>query len=276
MQFDLLQCHSCRIVFLFPFPSEALLTAMYAHGYHSHANTSPTSNRLFKAIRYGCLLPYRLRYGSETGAFKPFAQGRLLDVGCGAGDYLAAMASLGWECSGIDLSETALSLAHGKVPGARLHRGTVENAPFPRQAFEVVTLWHTLEHLPDPLKALDRIHDLLAPEGRLLVAVPNIESAEARLLGTRWAEIDIPGHLFFFSSQTLQRMLRKAGFTSIKVRPQVHPSTFSEALGFFLDDIFGTDPPRKRLWLYYALFPLVALSYTLGNWGCIEVTAVRG
>src|SRR5437773_1516979 len=109
LQFDLLQCQACRIVFLFPLPSEALLTAIYSQDYHSHINMSPTSNCLFRAIRSVCLWPYRLRYGSETTTFKPFRQGRLLDVGCGAGDYLAAMSSLGWECSGIDVSEAALN-----------------------------------------------------------------------------------------------------------------------------------------------------------------------
>ena len=276
MQFDLLECHSCRIVFLFPLPSEALLTEMYSHGYHSHINTSTTSNCLFKAIRSGCLLPYRLRYGSETGMFKPFGQGRLLDVGCGAGDYLAAMASLGWECSGIDASETALSLAHGKVPGARLHRGTLESAALPRQAFEVVTLWHTLEHLPDPLKALDRIHDLLTPQGRLLVAVPNIDSFEAKVLGSRWLEMDIPGHLYYFSLKTLRALLEKAGFECARSRPQIHPSTVSDSLDFYLDDLLGVRQSRQRRWLYYMLFPVIAASYALGNWGCIELEAVKG
>jgi SAM-dependent methyltransferase len=275
MQFDLLQCHSCSIVFLFPFPSEALLTAMYAHGYHSHVNAAPTSNCLFRAIRYGCLLPYRLRYGSQTGTFAPFGQGRLLDVGCGTGDYLVTMASLGWKCSGIDVSETALSLAHGKVPGAKLHRGTVENAPFPRQGFEVVTLWHTLEHLPDPLKALDRIHDLLAPAGRLLVAVPNIDSFEAKVLGSHWLEMDIPGHLYYFSLKTLRTLLEKAGFKCAQSRPQIHPSTVSDSLDFYLDDLLGVRQSRQRRWLYYMLFPLIAASYAFGNWGCIELAAVK-
>jgi SAM-dependent methyltransferase len=275
MEFDLMECHSCSIVFLFPFPSEAVLAALYSDGYHSHVNTSAASNPLVKAIRYGCLLPYRLRYGIETGTLKPFGRGRLLDVGCGAGDYLAAMASLGWECSGIDVGETALSLAHGKVPGARLHRGSIESASFPRQAFEVVTLWHTLEHLPDPLKTLDRIHNLLAPEGRLLVAAPNIDSFEARVLGSRWLEMDLPGHLYYFSLKTLRALLERAGFECARSRPQVHPSTVSDALDFYLDDLLGVRQSRQRRWLYYMLFPVIAASYALGNWGCIELTAVK-
>jgi 2-polyprenyl-3-methyl-5-hydroxy-6-metoxy-1,4-benzoquinol methylase len=185
------------------------------------------------------------------------------------------MASLGWECSGVDVSETALDVARRRLPGATLYHGTFDEVPLERDSFEVVTLWHTLEHLHDPLAALKRVRDLLVRNGRVIVAVPNIDSFEAKVLGKRWAGLDIPYHLFFFSAHTVSSLLNDAGFESLSLRPQVHPSTVSDSLDFFLDEFLGARQWRQRRWLYYLLFPAVVASYVLGNWGCIELTAVR-
>ncbi len=235
--------------------------------------TDSDRSHLFKAVRTLSLLPYRLRFGHERGTFPPFGQGRLLDVGCGTGDYLSSMAALGWNCYGCDISEPALTIARRKVPRAEIHCGTLEKLPFERLSFEAITLWHSLEHLHDPLGALKHIHGLLAPNGILVVAVPNIDSIEARVLGIRWVEIDIPAHLFFFSVKTLRGLLQRAGFECLRVRPQIHASTVSDALGFLLDDLMQIGRSNQRMLLYYMLFPIVAVSYTLGNWGCIEVLA---
>ena len=273
--YDLLRCIGCGLAFLSPRPSSQTLSAMYSGNYHSHTiNTE--RGWPFKAIKWLCLLPYRLRFGSEAGTFLPFGGGRVLDIGCGTGDYLAAMSALGWQCFGCEVSEAALTVAHRRLPQATLYHGTLDEIPVERDSFEVVTLWHTLEHLEDPLKALKRIRDLLVTDGRLLVALPNIDSLEAKVFGRRWLEMDIPGHLFYFSLETLRMLLEKAGFKCTGSRPQVHPSTVSDSLDFCLDDLWGVKESRQRRWLYYMLFPVTAASYALGNWGCIELAAVKG
>src|SRR5438093_4344291 len=273
--YDLLRCIGCDLAFLSPRPSSQTLSAMYSGNYHSHAITEERGG-LFKTARALCLLPYRLRFGSETGTFRPFGGGRVLDIGCGTGDYLAAMSALGWQCFGCEVSEAALSVARRKLPQATLYHGTLDEIPLERDSFEAVTLWHTLEHLEDPLKALKRIRDLLVSDGRLLVAVPNIDSLEAKVLGRRWLEMDIPGHLFYFSLETLRVLLEKAGFKCTGSRPQVHPSTVSDCFDFCLADLWGVGQSRQRKWLYYVLFPVTAASYALGNWGCIEISALKG
>jgi SAM-dependent methyltransferase len=185
------------------------------------------------------------------------------------------MAPLGWRCFGCDVSETALGIARSRIPQAQLFNGGVESLPFAAGSFEAVTLWHTLEHLENPRRALERIYQMLAPRGRLIVALPNAQSMEARLFGRRWIEVDIPGHLFFFSIRNLKALLEVSGFRLVRVRPQVHPSTVSDSVGFLLDDLFGLQESRSRPALYRALFPIAAFSCAVGNWGCIEVTAQR-
>ena len=274
-RYDLFRCVTCDLVFLSPRPARRLLTDIYSGPYHSH--TVVTERRgLFKVIKTLCLLPYRLRFGLETGTFPPFGGSRVLDIGCGTGDYLAAMSALGWQCFGCEVSEAALTVARRRVPEATLYHGTLDEIPLEHDSFEAVTLWHALEHLEDPLKALKRIRDLLVTDGRLLVALPNIDSLEAKVFGRRWLEMDIPGHLFYFSLETLRMLLEKAGFKCAGSRPQVHPSTVSDSLDFCLDDLWGVKQSRQRKWLYYMLFPVTAASYALGNWGCIELAAVKG
>ncbi|MBI3318637.1 MAG: class I SAM-dependent methyltransferase [Candidatus Omnitrophica bacterium] len=250
-----------------------MLLSIYSGEYHSHAAVPGAQRGGFRVLKALCLFPYRLRFGNAEGTFSPFGEKRLLDIGCGTGDFLAAMAKKGWRCFGCDVSPRALEIARRKLPSAAFHCGRWEEAPFGRGPFEAITLWHTLEHLPDPLEALKSCRGLLAAGGRLVVAVPNLQSFEANLLGARWMEIDIPGHFFFFSHKTLTDLLERAGFRVVRIRPQVHPSTVSDSFDFILDDLLGRRRSRQRRWLYLLLFPLTAVSYAFGNWGCIEVTA---
>jgi len=270
--FDVLRCLSCHLAFLSPRPSAEALAALYAQSYHSHTVSTPRQG-LWAVAKALCLWPYRLRFGDERGTFPPFGPGRLLDVGCGTGDYLAAMTALGWQGTGCEISEAALAVARRRIPEVAWHHGEVETLPAAPGTFDAVTLWHTLEHLPDPRGTLMRIRTLLSPQGRLIVALPNLDSWEAKWLRRRWVELDIPSHLIFFSTTTLQAMLGQAGFTCTRIRPQVHPSTVSDACGFLLDDLRGCSRSRQRPWLYGLLYPPTVLSYALGNWGCLEVTA---
>lgn len=278
-RFDLFRCGACRVVFLSPQPPESLLSRLYAEGYHSHVPSRASSGPalLFQSVAKAlCLFPYRLRFGSEKCRLAPTGEGRLLDIGCGTGENLQAMARQGWRCFGCDPSEAALRDARQKVPQAVLSLGRFEKLPFENSSFEAVTLFHSLEHFSDPAGALGRVRNLLAPGGRLVIALPNIDSWEARLGGRRWVEMDIPGHLFFFSASTLSDLLGKTGLRVLRIRPQAHPSTVSDAAGFFLDDLFRIPRSRQRLWLYILLYPATAVSYALGNWGCIEVIAEKG
>lgn len=275
-RFEVRRCEACGVAFLWPRPAREVLEELYSRNYQSHSVSGAAPGQLFRTAKTLSLLPYRARFGVEGVLFPPFGQARLLDIGCGTGEYLAAMARCGWRSSGCDISDAALAQARLKLPYAQFYRGALEDLPFGPGSFEVVSLWHTLEHLPDPRNALERVYWLLVPGGRVIIATPNLDSVEAYLLGVRWAEIDIPGHLFFFSKASLHALVRETGFDVISVRPQVHPSSVSDAVDFLLDDLLGIARLRQRRLLYYALFPLTAMSYVLGNWGCIELIATKG
>ena len=137
--------------------------------------------------------------------------GRLLDVGCGAGFFIACLRRYGWEVEGVDVSEWAARFAREKL-GLSVFTGRVEDIDFDRR-FDVITLFHLLEHLPDPLGTLKKIGVLMAPDGTLVVKGPNLAGFDRIWHGKDWRGYDIPFHLYDFTPKTYQIMLEKAGFS---------------------------------------------------------------
>lgn len=136
---------------------------------------------------------------------------RLLDVGCGDGTFLQAMASAGWQVTGVE-----------KYPGTSRVQG-VEIFDSVDQAqsvapFDCVTLWHVLEHLPHPSKVLQSLRSLLAPSGILVVAVPDFGSFAAKRFGASWLHLDVPRHLFHFTRHSLHGLLAEQGFAAQQLK----------------------------------------------------------
>ena len=145
-------------------------------------------------------------------------RGRLLDVGCSAGSFLLAARDRGWDVHGIDISPAAVDHALD-VLGLGATLATLEDAPFPHESFDVITLFECIEHLPHPTRALLSASRLLRPDGLLVITTPNIDGFVprstyqllARTIGA-WEHPTPPHHLYQFSRRTLTALLRKTGF----------------------------------------------------------------
>lgn len=134
------------------------------------------------------------------------AEGRTLDVGCGPGFFLDAASTRGWEAWGIDPSAYAVEMAR-RTHGERVCQGVVETAPFPAGHFELVTAFDAFEHVYDPVAFLSAAHRLLAPGGLLAITTPDITSLLSRVSGRRWVSFKIPEHVFYWSPETIRRVL---------------------------------------------------------------------
>ena len=158
-----------------------------------------------------------------------FSGDRLLDIGCGLGSMLAAARDAGFEVVGTEFSEHAAHIARTKR-GLDVRVGPFTTAQFEDERFDLITLTHVLEHVRDPGADLVSAHSLLAPRGQLFVEVPN-PAAWAAKYSTRWKEkiYDLPLHLSHFSVESLDRVLRQAGFADVTVIMSV-PDIIDRAL----------------------------------------------
>ena len=148
--------------------------------------------------------------------------GRLLDVGAGPGVLVEEAVLRGWDASGVELSAWAVNEAQRR--GVDIRMRTLEDLDEPHGSIDAATLSDVIEHVPDPLGTMRRLHGLLKPGGVVFLATPDVDSAVARTLRRWWWSV-LPGHVWLFSRDTLSRLVREAGFEVVDV--STHPKTFS-------------------------------------------------
>jgi 2-polyprenyl-3-methyl-5-hydroxy-6-metoxy-1,4-benzoquinol methylase len=192
----IVRCNRCRLVYTNPRPRPQRIS----EGYRKSVDPDYAREDSSRSINAHLSLNTLRRF---TGS------GRLLDVGCATGYFLNA-ARLDFETHGIEISEWAAKYAKDRL---RLDvvNASLDDASFPAEHFDVVTLIDVIEHFTDPKAALVSIHRLLRHEGLLYLVTPDIESLSARLLQGRWWGLR-PAHVYYFSRSTLARLLRDTGF----------------------------------------------------------------
>jgi len=160
---------------------------------------------------------FRERMGRRIIWLNGQKNGRLLDVGCGNGEFLAYMRSLGWDVFGVEPDEAAVRAARDRFDLVIYH-GTLETVQLPEAFFDSVIMNHAIEHVPDPIETMRKCHALLKPEGRIHLLTPNTDSLGHRLFGISWRGLEPPRHYHLFTADTLKRCLRLAGLTIDSVR----------------------------------------------------------
>ncbi|MDO8633696.1 MAG: class I SAM-dependent methyltransferase [archaeon] len=167
---------------------------------------------------------YKNSYYERPGALSVFLQnvrakkfekinpGRILDVGCGSGFFLEKMLEKGWNCSGQEVSRYSLPyLEKVRKKGAEVFYGDIKNFKS-AQKFDLITLYHVIEHVNDPVLVLKKIRKLLKAGGTLFIATPNAGSFSFNVFGCKWFHLDPPRHLIVYSPASLILLLEKSGF----------------------------------------------------------------
>ena len=196
-------CTQCGTGRVHPLPSDAELREFYPPHYYGNLGTKFSAPIEFLVRWVGDRHAAFLASGLPRG-------GRVLDVGCGRGVILGALADRGIEAHGFEVSEAA---AHGADSRAKICvAARLEDAGYPDAYFDGVIIWHVLEHVRDPRSTLETIRRILRPGGRLVVAVPNFGSPQARWAGPAWFHLDLPRHLYHFPLAALRQLLDRTGF----------------------------------------------------------------
>lgn len=211
--FSMCQCQHCGLVFTNPRPDHDDLPAYYqSKDYISHASQATTfTESIYMVVK-------RLMLGRKVRFLKAWLQAgdHLLDIGTGTGEFPVRMKQAGFQAMAIEPEEKAAEMARKK--GVEVFPDLKAISPERKNAFAMITMWHVLEHMPDPGEQLNRLKELLRDNGLLVVAVPMIDSHDAAYYKQYWAAFDLPRHLLHFSSSTLVTLLDKHGFQLIKKR----------------------------------------------------------
>ncbi|WOJ93174.1 class I SAM-dependent methyltransferase [Congregibacter variabilis] len=243
-EWNLYQCLSCATAWIDPRPSPATIVMAY-RDYITHENQSSTVNSnsgFMRRFVRGLLNDYRachyndnrtptilggrwvvlLFHSMKTSIDANYrhltpqtdAVGRLLDYGCANGEFLTIAKSMGWSAEGVDFDPVAVSLARARgLDVALIEAGEMLEGT---GLYDVITLSHVLEHVHDPVHLISDLFRLLKPGGVLWLETPNISSFGHRAFGRFWRGLEPPRHLTLFSSNTLKRVLLRAGFDDVE------------------------------------------------------------
>lgn len=205
--FAIVQCASCGFRYTSPVPDENEIGRYYkSENYVSHSDTSRgLINGLYHAVRK-ITLRQKARYVELASGKK---SGRMLDYGCGTGAFLATMRERGWTVTGLEPDADARRIGREKH-GLELQSYDAL-WDLPPGVFDVVTLWHVLEHVHRLQETTARLAEALRPDGAMFVAVPNAEAKDAEIYGEYWAAYDVPRHLYHFCVADVERLAQKHG-----------------------------------------------------------------
>lgn len=291
--FIVVRCQECGLIFTSPRPKGPLLDYYYPKtDYHPYQE----SRQLVIGKIQRLVLQHHKGYDGQSSWLGrlltwPFQErvyrfprfvpgGKMLEVGCASGAYLAQLRELGWETYGVELNEQASQYARERF-GLDVVSGDLLDANYPPDFFDVAVLWMVVEHLPDPSATFAKLQEILKPDGLLMIGIPNIESIDATLFGERWYAWDLPRHFYHFSPQTITMMLRNAGFKDVKVIHRRNVNNFVGSLRYVLEDRAPTRFSRWFLssvnvghkWASRLLMPFGLLTMLLKRSGRIVVQA---
>ena len=299
-KWQLYKCKACGSAYLDPRPTPETIGRAYAN-YYTHSSESLAGMGIFRRLRRALDNGYRNRkYGTKESPSlswgywlarllsgqratvdammrhlpRPKPGNRLLDIGCGNGDFLARARDGGWEVEGVEPDREAAQVARAR--GLSVHVGTVDAVRDQYESFDGITLSHVVEHVYDPVALLRECYKLLKPGGWIWVDTPNIDSLGNMHYGKNWRGLEPPRHLVIFNRSSLLRSLARAGFTGMVDMPYrglyFSLSVASEAMNRGLDPIAAR--PTVLL-LAKSIIPSLKARYNLGTREFVTVRARR-
>lgn len=211
-KFRVEECVDCKLVRLNPQPSDQELSKIYSENYFIKLDNNQAYISQLKSSTADRYLNLIESYSKNA------LRGRLLEIGCGQGDFLVKAAARGLDVTGVEYSSHAAEIAANKLgQRGQVICGEVTHLPASaQQSFDYVVFADVLEHVRHPRRFLESVHHLLRQGGMAIVIVPSLDSFSARLMKNKWVEFKLE-HLWYFSKKTLKRLLYSENFGAIKV-----------------------------------------------------------
>jgi SAM-dependent methyltransferase len=258
-RFSLKKCETCSLVATSPMPSDELLQRYYDQDYWQAGRVKNDS--ILNIL-------YKLRMRRIVSAIRKYANydSKILDWGCGDGSFIKLLRNFGLHCSGIDAYKKDLN-------DPQISSATIETADFPDGYFDIITCFHVLEHLPDPLTSAKHALRLIKTGGVIIIEVPNLDSVGFQIFKRRWQPLEIPTHLNHFTPATLQRVLQSAGKVQI-LKTEFFSHRISPSA--LVLSLFASLSPRRTRKKYNGRYPLPQLAIYLSLQLCAYPAALAG
>ncbi|WP_103069077.1 class I SAM-dependent methyltransferase [Aquimarina sediminis] len=221
-RFSLLYDREYDMLITSPKPDENELGKYYeSEDYISHTDSKRS---LFEKL-YHLVKGYSLNKKVKLISKLNGSSGHLLDIGAGTGDFLCIAKKKGWIVDGVEPNSFATKLAQEKEIYLQPETTTLDS-----QKFDVITMWHVLEHVPDVKNQIQELKRLLKPNGYVIIAVPNFKSYDAKYYKSFWAAYDVPRHLWHFSKTAIKKLFQEQGLELEKVLPMKFDSFYVSLL----------------------------------------------
>ncbi|UCD31125.1 MAG: class I SAM-dependent methyltransferase [Desulfobacterales bacterium] len=281
--FDLYRCHRCSGICIKPFLEFSDAQKYYPLSYAPHDPKQTKSNNIREAITrhlrkyvYGSRINQRatdintirrlfsgilqrLTYRSFPW---PIVDGKLLDIGCGNGTYLAAVEELGWHGFGCESNSSAAQYAT-KSLGLEVQAEDFEAVVYPEKHFDVITMWHSLEHFSDPKKIIGKVRKLLKDDGVLMIGIPNFYSFDRKLFKESWNGLEIPLHAWHFTPASIRYLLKNNGFKKIIIHNTTRPTDMAKSLNYLLEDRYRLKPHKTLSMCLFLLSIPVSMCFSM-------------
>ena len=225
-KFDIIQCKQCSHRYTFPIPAIDKIAPYYNFTeYISHTDTNDGwMNKLYHKVRQRTLSQKTKWIQSLYTGYK----GNILEIGAGTGAFANAMQQKGWNVTALEPDENTRKRANETYGIQLLPIESIHNLR--DQTFDVITLWHVLEHVHDLNGYFESFKKLLKPNGRLIIAVPNYTCFDARFYKSFWAAYDVPRHLYHFSPDSMRHLCLNYHFSIIQIKPMWYDSFYVSLL----------------------------------------------
>ena len=207
-------CQNCGLQFINPIPDVAFLQELYERESKRGDSGIPYYQNYIRE-RQIRIQSYRRQYEKRLKLIEKLhpQKGKLLEIGCAGGFFLKTAKDQGWDPYGIDIDSNFVKFANDDMNLANVHCNTLENIRFENNFFDAVILWDLIEHLPHPMQSIKTLHSLLKKNGVLVIWTPNVKNAA--FLKNKWYGYHISQHLYFFSTDSLKKMMAQAGFETV-------------------------------------------------------------
>ncbi|VVB98586.1 Ubiquinone biosynthesis O-methyltransferase [uncultured archaeon] len=248
-RFEISRCMDCGLLFINPTPGPEEIGAFYPKDYGSLGNAEGTVRKyagvreriyslqakgdIFSRLQFIALFPlYRIFANRSLPA--PKGQQKLLDVGCGDGNFLHYAKKAGYEVLGVEPSKFNPALS--EKDGFRIINARLRDAGLPAGGFDVITINHVIEHVDDPGEVFAEMARIMKPDGRIILATPNTASVGRRIFGRYWYHMDTPRHLFLLAPANITRYAERNGLRVVRIRYTGDYSTYLGGLKYALEE----------------------------------------